>query len=137
MSTGNELTIIGNLVEDPSLRFTSSGTAVCNMRIAWNPPPAKDGTERESTYLNVVAWRDLAENLAELRRGERVILSGHIQSRSYETRDGEKRTAVEMVADDGGRSLRFKPRADQPTARPADPWASTGGATSGNDEPPF
>ena len=136
MANGNELTIIGNLVTDPELRFTGQGTAVCNMRVAWNPPKKDDGTERESTYLNVVAWRDLAENLAELTRGTRVILSGRIQSRNYETREGEKRTAVEMLAEDGGRSLRFRDKGErQAVQRDDDPW---GGASDDDPaNPPF
>ncbi|MDQ1287001.1 MAG: single-strand DNA-binding protein [Actinomycetota bacterium] len=106
------ITIIGNLTSDPELRFTPSGAAVANFTVASTPRTFdrqmnewKDG---ETLFMRCSVWRDAAENVAEsLQRGTRVIVSGRIRSRSYETKEGEKRTVVEMEVDEVGPSLRY------------------------------
>ncbi len=111
MAGETTITIIGNLVEDPELRFTPSGAAVSNFRIASTPRifdrqnnEWKDG---ETLFLSCAVWRQAAENVAEsLQRGMRVIVQGRLKSRSYETREGEKRTVFEIDVDEVGPSLR-------------------------------
>ena len=106
-----QLTIAGNLVDDPELRYTPSGQPVARFRIASTPrfydkqsSAWKDG---ETLFLTVNAWRQLAENVAEsLARGSRVIVQGRLRQRSYETKEGEKRTVYEVEADEVGASLR-------------------------------
>jgi single-strand DNA-binding protein len=111
MAAGDtQITIVGNLVDDPELRFTSQGHAVVNFRIASTPRVKdKDGAWRdgESLFLTCNVWRQAAENCAEsLQRGMRVIVQGRLKQRSYETREGEKRTVYEIEADDVGPSLK-------------------------------
>ncbi len=106
------ITIIGNLTGDPELRFTASGAAVANFTVASTPRAFdrqtnefKDG---ETLFMRCSIWRDAAENVAEsLTRGTRVIVSGRLKSRSYETKEGEKRTVIEMDVDEVGPSLRY------------------------------
>lgn len=115
MSRDNTTTIVGNLTRDPELKYLDSGLAVCNLGVAWNPPPAQDGTEKDPSFFNVACFRDLAENVAEsLSKGDRVVVNGHFTSRQYESKtfvdsDGNpaKQTAVELVADDVAPSLRW------------------------------
>jgi len=105
------ITLVGNLVDDPELRFTPSGAAVAKFRIASTPRTYdrqsgewKDG---ESLFLTCNVWRQAAENVAEsLQRGMRVIIQGRLRQRSYETREGEKRTVFEVEVDEVGPSLR-------------------------------
>ncbi|MFF0339255.1 single-stranded DNA-binding protein [Kribbella sp. NPDC004875] len=105
------VTLVGNLVDDPELRFTPSGAAVANFRIASTPRTYdrqsgewKDG---ESLFLSCSVWRQAAENVAEsLQRGMRVIVQGRLKSRSYDDRDGNKRTVFEIDVDEVGPSLR-------------------------------
>lgn len=106
------ITVIGNLVADPELRFTPSGAAVANFRIASTPRTfdrqANEWKDGEALFLTCSAWRDMAENVAEsLTRGSRVIVSGRLKSRSYETKEGEKRTVMELDVDEIGPSLRY------------------------------
>jgi single-strand DNA-binding protein len=106
------ITIIGNLTSDPELRFTPSGAAVANFTVASTPRTfdrqANEWKDGETLFMRCSVWRDAAENVAEsLQRGTRVIVSGRIRSRSYETKEGEKRTVVEMEADEVGPSLRY------------------------------
>ncbi|WP_242908596.1 single-stranded DNA-binding protein [Actinomadura terrae] len=111
MAGDTVITIVGNLVEDPNLRFTPSGQAVASFRIASTPRSFdrqsgewKDG---ESLFLTCNVWRQAAENCAEsLQRGMRVIVQGRLKQRSYETREGEKRTVFEIEVDEVGPSLR-------------------------------
>ena len=111
MAGETTITIIGNLVDDPDLRFTPSGAAVANFRIASTPRTFdrqnnewKDG---ETLFMTCSVWRQAAENVAEsLQRGTRVIVQGRLKSRSYETREGEKRTVFEIDVDEVGPSLR-------------------------------
>jgi single-strand DNA-binding protein len=162
------ITVIGNLTADPELRFTPSGAAVANFTVASTPRTFdrqsgewKDG---EALFLRCNIWRQAAENTAEsLTRGMRVIVSGRLRQRSFETREGEKRTVMEMEVDEVGPSLRYATAKVNKALRqggaagsfgPAsdDPWSSapqaggTGGAGNGaggsgaggyDDEPPF
>lgn len=150
-----QITLTGNLVDDPELRFTPSGTAVAKFRIASTPRyydrnegGYKDG---DSLFMSCNAWRQAGENAAEsLTRGMRVIVQGRLRQRSYETREGEKRTVYEVEVDDVGPSLRNATATVRKTTRGGgqqqgerDPW-STAGASAGfggsapmDDEPPF
>ncbi|MFP3714789.1 single-stranded DNA-binding protein [Puerhibacterium sp. TATVAM-FAB25] len=105
------ITVVGNLVADPELRFTPSGAAVANFRIASTPRTfdrqANEWKDGESLFLSCSVWREAAENVAEsLTKGMRVIVQGRLTQRSYETREGEKRTVVELQVDEVGPSLR-------------------------------
>jgi single-strand DNA-binding protein len=112
MAAGDtQITIVGNLVEDPNLRFTPSGQAVASFRVASTPrfldKQTNEWKDGESLFLTCNVWRQAAENCAEsLQRGMRVIVSGRLKQRSYETREGEKRTVYEIEADEVGPSLR-------------------------------
>jgi single-strand DNA-binding protein len=163
------ITVVGNLVNDPELRFTNSGAAVASFRIASTPRTFdrqsgewKDG---EALFLSCSVWRQAAENVAEsLQRGSRVIVQGRLKQRSYETREGEKRTVIEMEVDEIGPSLRYATAKVQKMSRSGgggggfgssggsggrnsggdDPWASatpaasrSGGNSGFDDEPPF
>ena len=106
------ITVVGNLTDDPELRFTPSGAAVAKFRVASTPRTLdrnsgewKDG---EPLFLQCNIWRQAAENVAEsLHRGARVIVTGRLRQRSYETREGEKRTVMELEVDEIGPSLRY------------------------------
>jgi single-strand DNA-binding protein len=166
------ITVIGNLTADPELRFTPSGAAVANFTVASTPRTFdrqinewKDG---EALFLRCNIWREAAENVAEsLTRGARVIVSGRLKQRSFETREGEKRTVVELEVDEIGPSLRYATAkvnkasrsggggggfgggggSRQPAAQSGggsaggdDPWGSapaSGSFGGGDDEPPF
>src|SRR5258708_10309008 len=112
MAAGDtQITIVGNLVEDPNLRFTSSGQPVATFRMASTPrfldKQSKEWKDGESLFLTCNVWRQAAENCAEsLQRGMRVIVQGRLKQRSYETREGEKRTVYEVEADEVGPSLK-------------------------------
>ena len=161
------ITMIGNLVDDPELRFTPSGAAVAKFRVASTPryldKTTNEWKDGESLFLQCQIWRQAAENVAEsLTKGMRVILSGLLKQRSYETKEGEKRTVFEVEVDEVGPSLRNATAKVTRTQRaggtggfggaPAaaadsfndDPWAaaspsSAGGgwATTTSDEPQF
>src|ERR1700760_1937634 len=151
------ITLVGNLVDDPELRFTPSGAAVAKFRIASTPRFLDKGTNEwkdgESLFLTCNVWRQAAENVAEsLQRGMRVIVQGRLKQRSYETKEGEKRTVYEIEADEVGPSLKNATAKVNKTQRGSGgggfngggsgggaaeaPWAS---APSGgfSDEPPF
>src|SRR3954466_11084165 len=106
------ITVVGNLTDDPELRFTPSGAAVANFRIA-STPRTLDRTTNEwkdgdPLFLACSVWRQAAENVAEsLQRGSRVIVTGRLRQRSYETREGEKRTVMELEVDEIGPSLKY------------------------------
>jgi single-strand DNA-binding protein len=112
MAAGDtQITIVGNLVEDPELRFTPNGQAVAKFRIASTPrfrdQQSGEWKDGESLFLTCNVWRQAAENCAEsLQRGMRVIVQGRLKQRSYETREGEKRTVYEVEADEVGPSLK-------------------------------
>jgi single-strand DNA-binding protein len=112
MAAGDtQITIVGNLVDDPELRFTPSGQAVAKFRVASTPrfkdQQSGEWKDGESLFLTCNVWRQAAENCAEsLQRGMRVIVQGRLKQRSYETREGEKRTVMEVEVDDVGPSLK-------------------------------
>lgn len=162
MAAGDtNITIIGNLVDDPELRFTPSGAAVAKFRVASTPRffdrNTNEWKDGDSLFLQCQIWRQAAENVAEsLTRGMRVIVSGRLKQRSYETKEGEKRTVFEVEVDEVGPSLRNATAKVTKTTRAAggnanaggladsfndDPWASSapagGGWSTNTDEPPF
>jgi single-strand DNA-binding protein len=105
------ITVVGNLVDDPELRFTPSGAAVANFRIASTPRTfdrqSNEWKDGDTLFLSCAVWRQAAENVAEsLQRGMRVIVQGRLKSRQYETREGEKRTVFEIDVEEVGPSLR-------------------------------
>ncbi|NYT93629.1 single-stranded DNA-binding protein [Salinispora sp. H7-4] len=163
------ITVIGNLTDDPELRFTPSGAAVAKFRVASTPrffdKSSSEWKDGEPLFLSCTVWRQAAEHVAEsLQRGTRVIVSGRLRQRSYETREGEKRTVIELEVDEIGPSLRYATAKVQKMSRSGgggfgggggqggggnfdDPWASAapasapsrGGSGGGNfdEEPPF
>ena len=161
------ITVVGNLTADPELRFTPSGAAVASFTIASTPRSFDRNTNEwkdgEALFLRCSLWRQAAENAAEsLTRGMRVIAQGRLQQRSYETREGEKRTVIELQVDEIGPSLKYASAKVNRTQRgstsgggfgssgsdgggsgasaPADdPWGSAPAAGGGalSDEPPF
>ncbi len=157
------ITLIGNLTGDPELRFTPSGAAVAKFRVASTPRTLdkatnewKDGTP---LFLSCTAWRQMAENVAEsLVRGSRVIVSGRLRQRTWETNEGQKVTVIELDVDEVGPSLRYATAKVQKMSRSSgnggngngggfndDPWATATPASGGgggsnssfDDEPPF
>ena len=149
------ITVSGNLTADPELRFTPTGAAVSNFTVASTPRSFDKNTgewkDGDPLFLRCSLWRQPAENVAEsLTRGSRVIVTGRLQQRSYETKEGEKRTVIELAVDEIGPSLRYATarvnkatRQDaaasrQGTAPADDPWSSAPAAGAGHtDEPPF
>ena len=110
MAADNHTTIVGNLVEDPELRFTNTGIAVANMRVAVTQRVQQDGQWRDgdTSFFKVNVWRGQAEHLAEsLGKGDRVMVTGRLRQRSWETPEGEKRSVTEIEADEVGASLRW------------------------------
>ncbi len=170
MAGDTVITVVGNLTADPELRFTPSGAAVANFTVASTPRifdrqnnEWKDG---DALFMRCSIWREAAENVAEsLTRGSRVIVQGRLKQRSYETKEGEKRTVVELEVDEIGPSLRYATAkvnkasrsggggggfgssgGDRGGARSGseqpkdDPWGSapaSGSFSGGDDEPPF
>jgi single-strand DNA-binding protein len=107
----NTITLVGNVTRDPELRFTNTGQATANFGIAvnrrWQNRQSGEWEEAVS-FFNIVCWREMAENAAEsLSRGSRIIVTGRLEQRSYQTQDGEKKSVVEVVADEIGPSLRW------------------------------
>jgi single-strand DNA-binding protein len=106
------ITVVGNLTGDPELRFTPSGAAVANFTVASTPRAfdrqTNEWKDQETLFMRCSVWREAAENIAEsLVRGNRVVVTGRLKSRSYETKEGEKRTVVELEVDEVGPSLRY------------------------------
>ena len=130
------ITVVGNLTDDPELRFTPSGAAVAKFRVASTPRTLdrasgewKDG---EPLFLACNIWRDAAEHVAEsLQRGARVIVTGRLRQRSYETREGEKRTVYELEVDEIGPSLRYATAKVQKMARSGGGGGGGFGASGG------
>jgi single-strand DNA-binding protein len=171
MAGETTITVVGNLTNDPELRFTPSGAAVAKFTVASTPRTLDRATNEwkdgEALFLNCSIWRQAAEHVAEsLQRGARVIVTGRLRQRSYETREGEKRTVIELEVDEVGPSLRYATAKVQKMSRSGgpgggggggfgggggtgggggfadDPWATAStpaGGTGGNfdDEPPF
>ena len=147
------ITLIGNLTGDPELRFTPSGAAVTNFTVASTPRSfdknTKEWKDGQTLFMRCAIWRDAAENVAEsLVRGTRVVVYGRLNMRSYETKEGETRTVVEMDVEEVGPSLKYASAKVSKTSRgaggggfggggttpAADPWAT---GPTGTDEPPF
>ena len=168
MAGETPITVIGNLTADPELRFTPSGAAVAKFRVASTPRfmdrTTNEWKDGEPLFLSCTVWRQAAENVAEsLQRGARVIVSGRLRQRSYETREGEKRTVIELEVDEIGPSLRYATAKVQKMQRSSgggfgsgggggagggagsgpvdDPWASAapagGSSSTFDEEPPF
>ena len=146
------ITVVGNLTADPELRYTQNGLAVVNFTIASTPRTfdrqSNEWKDGEALFLRASAWREFAEHITgSLTKGTRVIASGRLKQRSYETQEGEKRTTIELEVDEIGASLRYatatvtrapRPGASDTTYAPAtasnDGWATTAVPT---DETPF
>ncbi|MFC0004266.1 MULTISPECIES: single-stranded DNA-binding protein [Micromonospora] len=171
MAGDTTITVIGNLTDDPELRFTPSGAAVAKFRVASTPrfmdKASGEWKDGEPLFLACTVWRQAAEHVAEsLQRGARVIVSGRLRQRSYETREGEKRTVIELEVDEIGPSLRYATAKVQKMSRSGgggggfgsggggnqgggggnfdDPWASaapspsrSGSGGNFDEEPPF
>jgi single-strand DNA-binding protein len=171
MAGDTQITIAGNLVDDPQLRYTPTGQAVCSFRIAstprWKDNATGEWKDGDSLFLTCNVWRQAAENVTEsLQRGMRAIVQGRLKQRSYETKEGEKRTVYEIEVDEVGPSLRNASAKVTKASRSgggsfgggngtsgnfgggepaaagartaADPWASdAGGGDAFTDEPPF
>ena len=139
MAGETPITIIGNLTDDPELRFTPSGAAVAKFRVASTPRTLDKATgewkDGEALFLACSVWRQAAENVAEsLQRGARVIVSGRLRQRSYETKEGEKRTVYEVEVDEIGPSLRYATAKVQKMSRGGaggGGFGGSGGAGSG------
>lgn len=160
MAAGDiNVTVVGNLTNDPELRFTPSGAAVASFTVAsssrYLDKATNEWKDGDPVYMRCSVWRQYAENVAEsLTKGTRVIVTGRLKQRSYETREGEKRTVLEMEVDDVGPALRYATAKVNRISReggsyngggnagggaaPADdPWASGGAGGASFDEPPF
>jgi single-strand DNA-binding protein len=152
MAGETTITIVGNLTADPELRFTPSGAAVANFTVASTPRTfdrqSNEWKDGETLFMRCSIWRDAAENIAEsLHRGTRVIATGRLKSRSYDTKEGEKRTVIELDVDEVGPSLRYASAKVTKAERGGsgggfggqgggggqqnDPWATGGSAPSG------
>jgi single-strand DNA-binding protein len=130
------ITIIGNLTNDPELRFTPSGAAVANFTVASTPRTfdrqSNEWKDGETLFMRCSVWREAAENVAEsLQRGTRVIVNGRLRSRTYDTKEGEKRTVVELEVDEVGPSLRYATTKVSKTSRGGS--AGFGGGGNGNN----
>jgi len=148
MASENSVTLVGNLTRDPELRYTQSGRGVASFGLAVNRRYQQNGEWQEQTsFFNITAWGDLGENLAaSVTKGSRVIVTGRLQQREYETREGEKRTIVEVIADEAGPSLRWAQAQVERISRDAADGGSGGGGGGGaarapdpvyGDEEPF
>lgn len=143
MAGDTPITVVGNLTADPELRFTPSGAAVANFTVASTPRTfdrqTNEWKDQETLFLNCSVWRQAAENAAEsLQRGMRVIVTGRLKARSYETREGEKRTVFEIDVEEVGPSLKMATAKVSKTSRQGggggasfggggdDPWATGG-----------
>jgi single-strand DNA-binding protein len=141
MSGETTITLIGNLTSDPELRFTPSGSAVANFTVASTPRTfdrqSNEWKDGETLFLRAAVWREAAENVAEsLTKGMRVIVTGRLKSRSYETKEGEKRTVIELEVDEIGPSLRYANAKVNRTQRSAQEGQGAGGfGNQGNSGP--
>lgn len=145
MASENSITLVGNLTRDPELRYTTSGRGVASFGLAVNRRYQRNGEwEEETSFFNVVAWGDLGENLAaSVEKGARVIVTGRLTQRQYETRDGDKRSVIEVIADEAGPSVRWATAQVERISRDS---AGSGGSSGGGsrqadpvygDEEPF
>jgi single-strand DNA-binding protein len=137
------ITVVGNLVDDPELRFTPSGAAVANFRIASTPRTfdrqTNEWKDGDALFLTCSVWRQAAENVAEsLQRGMRVVVQGRLKSRQYETREGEKRTVFEIDVEEVGPSLKYATAKVTRTTRSGGGGGfSGGGGQGGGDNDPW
>jgi single-strand DNA-binding protein len=138
------ITVVGNLVDDPELRFTPSGAAVANFRIASTPRTfdrqTNEWKDGDALFLSCSVWRQAAENVAEsLQRGMRVVVQGRLKSRQYETREGEKRTVFEIEVEEVGPSLKYATAKISKTTRSGSGggggFGGGGGGSTGGDDP--
>jgi single-strand DNA-binding protein len=132
------ITVVGNLVDDPELRFTPSGAAVANFRIASTPRTfdrqSNEWKDGEALFLSCSVWRQAAENVAEsLQKGMRVVVQGRLKQRSYETREGEKRTVVELEVEEVGPSLKYATAKVARVQRSGGGGGYSGGNAGGDD----
>ena len=130
-------TIVGNLTADPELRFTPAGHAVANFTVASTPRTfdrqSGEWRDGDALFMRCTIWRDAAEHIAEcLTRGDRVVVQGRLRQRSFETRDGDKRTVVELEVDEIGPSLRYATAKVTKASR-----TRAESSCRGSDEPPF
>jgi single-strand DNA-binding protein len=167
MAGDTTITVVGNLTDDPELRFTPSGAAVANFTVASTPrfldKQTNEWKDGDALFLRCSIWRQAAENVAEsLQRGMRVIVTGRLKQRSYETKEGEKRTVYEIEVDEVGPSMRYATAKVNKAQRSSgggggfggggggfsgggggaggaadDPWATPAPAGDFSDEPPF
>jgi single-strand DNA-binding protein len=138
MAGETPITVVGNLTADPELRFTPSGAAVANFTVASTPRTfdrqSNEWRDGEALFLNCSVWRQAAENAAEsLTRGMRVIVTGRLKARSYETREGEKRTVFEIDVDEVGPSMKYATAKVTKTSRSGGQGFGSGGG--GGDDP--
>jgi single-strand DNA-binding protein len=160
------ITVVGNLTADPELRYTQNGLAVANFTIASTPRTfdrqSNDWKDGEALFLRASVWREFAEHVAgSLTKGSRVIATGRLRQRSYETKEGEKRTSIELEVDEIGPSLRYATAqvtrtsggggggrgqvsqssepwaASAPATSSSDPWSNPGGGGGYADDTPF
>ena len=134
MASENSVTLVGNLTKDPELRYTATGRGVASFGLAVNRRYQQNGEWQEQvSFFNIVAWADLGENAAaSLTKGSRVIVTGRLEQRSYETKDGEKRSITEVVADELGPSLRWaQVQIERISRDSADGGGSSGGGGAG------
>ncbi len=136
MAGETTITVVGNLTDDPELRFTPSGAAVANFTVASTPrnfdKQTNEWTDGEAMFLRCSIWRQAAENVAEsLQRGMRVVVQGRLKARSYETREGEKRTVFEIEVEEIGPSLKFATAKVNRVSRSGGQGYSGGGSSSG------
>jgi single-strand DNA-binding protein len=136
MAGDTQITIVGNLVDDPQLRYTPTGQAVASFRVASTPRKynRENGQweDADALFLSCTVWRQAAENVAEsLQRGMRVIVQGSLRQRSYETKEGEKRTVYEVQADEVGPSLTFASAKVTRSSRSSSGGGFGGGGASG------
>jgi single-strand DNA-binding protein len=136
------ITVVGNLVDDPELRFTPSGAAVANFRIASTPRTfdrqTNEWKDGDALFLSCSVWRQAAENVAEsLQKGMRVVVQGRLKQRQYETREGEKRTVVELDVDEVGPSLKYATAKVARTTRQGGGGGYSGGGASGGGDDPW
>jgi single-strand DNA-binding protein len=143
------VTLVGNLTRDPELRFTPNGAPVVTFGVAvnrrWQNRDSQQW-EEQTSFFNVTCWRDLAHNVAEtLQKGSRVIVSGRLDQRSWQTQEGDKRSVVEVVADEVGPSLRWATASITRNERreggggggaPSDAWGGGGSTSPTTNEPP-
>ena len=134
MAFDNNVVIVGNVTRDPELRYIPSGTPVTSFGVAWNQRSSQ-GSEEKAHFFDVTCWRELAENVAEsISKGSRVVVYGRLDYRSWESENGEKRSAVQIVADEVSPSLRWATAEVTKTDRRAD--GGSGGGVGGSSGPP-